>query len=129
MRKFHNPGTLRIIFWTVEDKECIRDYELHEYKFVREAWEKLFTLPDVKRAMVMGYSGQNPYVKDFGGVNVWEEKIEREKRRAEQSKRRQGESKEGRAGRDIDINGVIGQTEEVEKKKAAEAFPLKFEEV
>ncbi|RAL62344.1 hypothetical protein DID88_004910 [Monilinia fructigena] len=39
VRKFHNPGTLRIIFWTAEGKECIKDYELHEYKVVREAWE------------------------------------------------------------------------------------------
>ncbi|KAA8573210.1 hypothetical protein MFRU_025g00360 [Monilinia fructicola] len=132
VRKFHNPGTLRIIFWTAEGKECIKDYELHEYKVVREAWESLFNLPDVKRAIVMGYSGQNPYIKDFGEKNPWEDKIERERRRKKESVQRQGESKEGRTGKVIDIKSVIDRTEEEEVKKIAEAsgkVAVKFEEV
>ncbi|KAJ8064300.1 hypothetical protein OCU04_006646 [Sclerotinia nivalis] len=132
VRKFHQPGTLRIIFWTPDDKECIKDYELHEYKLVREAWESLFNLPDVKRAIVTGYSGQNPYIKDFGEKNPWEDKIEREKIRQRKSAQRQGESKEGRTGKEIDIKEIIDRTEEEEVKKIAEASgkrPMKFEEV
>ncbi|KAI9646413.1 hypothetical protein NHQ30_004405 [Ciborinia camelliae] len=132
VRKFHHTGTLRILFWTADGKECIKDYELHEYKLVREAWESLFQLPDVKRAIVMGYSGQNPYVKDFGEKNPWEEKIEREKIRQRQSAQRQGESKEGRTGKEIDIAEVIDRTEEAEVKKIAEAsgkVAVRFEEV
>ncbi|TGO23013.1 hypothetical protein BPAE_0147g00170 [Botrytis paeoniae] len=132
VRKFHNPGTLRIIFWTPEGKECIKDYDLHEYKLVREAWESLFNLPDVKRAIVMGYSGQNPYVKDFGEKNPWEDKIEREKMRQRRSEQMQGESKEGRTGKEIDIKKVIDKTEEAEVKKIAEQIgkvPMKHEEV
>lgn len=99
---------------------------------MREAWESLFNLPDVKRAIVMGYSGQNPYIKDFGEKNPWEDKIEREKMRQRKSAQRQGESKEGRTGREIDIKEVIDRTEEEEVKKIAEASgkrPMKFEEV
>ncbi|CAD6439297.1 100c1ce5-9f3a-4242-bf0b-e5a499dbb541-CDS [Sclerotinia trifoliorum] len=126
------PGNPSHYILDSDNKECIKDYELHEYKLVREAWESLFNLPDVKRAIVMGYSGQNPYVKDFGDKNPWEDKIEREKMRQRKSAQRQGESKEGRAGKEIDIKEVIDRTEEEEVKKIAEASgkrPMKFEEV
>lgn len=99
---------------------------------MREAWESLFKLEDVKRAIVMGYSGQNPYVKDFGEKNPWEDKIEREKRREKISRQLQGESKEGRTGKEIDIKGVIERTEEEEVRKVAEEMgkrPRQFEEV
>ena len=105
---------------------------MHEYKLVRDAWESLFNLPDVKRAIVMGYSGQNPYVKDFGEKNPWEDKIEREKMRQRRSEQMQGESKEGRTGKEIDIKRVIDKTEEAEVKKIAEQIgkvPMKLEEV
>lgn len=44
-----------------DGKEGKRDYELKDHEEVRLGFEKLFTLNEVSRAMVLGYASQNPY--------------------------------------------------------------------
>ncbi|TVY82282.1 hypothetical protein LSUE1_G001908, partial [Lachnellula suecica] len=55
------PGSLRIIWYTDTDKEGMRDYELYEAALVMENYDMLCGLPDVRRVVVMGFSGQNPW--------------------------------------------------------------------
>lgn len=113
---FHAPGKLRIIFWTFDGEQGIKDYELHEYSIVREAWEALFNMPSVKRALVMGYSGQNPYVTEYGGSNPWVDTVKGEKRQARKNENMEN-SKELRNGKMLDIESVINKAEEAERKK------------
>jgi len=44
-----------------DGKEGKRDYDLKDHEEVRLGFEKLFTLNEVSRAMVLGYASQNPY--------------------------------------------------------------------
>lgn len=122
--KFHEPGKLRIIFWTNANTQGIKDYELHQYQTVRDDWGKLLDMDDVRRAIVMGYSGQNPYILGNNGSNPWVDKFAREKRdpkKEEERRQRQeemmAESKEGRKGELLDIQDIIARTDEAERKK------------
>ena len=88
--KFHEPGKLRLIWWTTEDAEGMKDYELHQYMMVRENFDVLLALPEVRRVVVMGYSGQNPYVMGDRGTNPWAEKFGRDWARVQKESRRGG---------------------------------------
>ena len=61
-----------------DGKEGKRDYSLREYEDVRRGFEKLCTLADVTRAMVLGYADENPF--SMFGKSKFEE-MEEEKRR------------------------------------------------
>jgi hypothetical protein len=115
------PGTLRVVFWTHENTQGIKDYELHEYILVQESWEELCKQDEVRRCLVMGYSGQNPYVRADGGSNPWVEKFQRDQKRERERARQGGErmdnSKEGRVGKLIDIEEVIHKSEELEEER------------
>lgn len=110
---FHEPGKLRLVFWTSDGNQGIKDYELHEYELVREVWEKLFNTSDVKRALVTGYSGQNPYITNYGASRTWVDAVERKKRQ-ERNNERMENSRQQRSGKAVDIEGLIKQAEEVE---------------
>lgn len=123
--KFHEPGKLRIIWWTQEGNEGMKDYELHQYALVRDNFDVLLALPEVRRVVIMGYSGQNPYVLGDRGTNPWAEKFGREWKRTKRQQRvtegelageRMDASKEGREGRLVDIDAVIEQSDEMEEQ-------------
>ena len=80
--KFLNPGTLRIIWYTHDGSEGMKDYELHEYALVRDNFDVLLKLDEVRRVVIMGYSGQNPYVMGPGGRNPFQDKFQRDLKRA-----------------------------------------------
>lgn len=109
----------------------MKDYELHQYGLVRDNFDVLLAMPEVRRAMIMGYSGQNPYLVGDRGSNPWQEKfgrdwarIKKEKKRLpsqqdrdqrtgeqgkteeEITKERQLASKEGRVGKDVDMSVI-----------------------
>lgn len=147
MPKFHEPGKLRIIWWTQEGNEGMKDYEMHEYALVRDNFDALVALPEVRRVIVMGYSGQNPYVIGDRGRNPWREKFDRdlarikkEQKRMEASSKtgekpnlkagdvekitheRMDASKEGREGKAVDMSAIEkvienGEREEEEMRR------------
>jgi hypothetical protein len=94
--KFHHPGTLRVIWWTHDGSQGMKDFELHDYILVREKFDVLLDLEDVRRVVVMGYSGQNPYVRNQGMAGWGERKgqLEKEKEKMEEEARRAREAKE-----------------------------------
>ncbi|CZS94541.1 uncharacterized protein RAG0_04489 [Rhynchosporium agropyri] len=120
--KFHETGVLRIYFWTIDGTQGLKDYELREYQKVKEDWNKLLDLPDVRRALVMGYSGQNPYTL---GNNPWVEKFQREAKKAARAvkEREEWDEKSRQRKRDnnaknlIDFDELIEQTELAEYEK------------
>jgi hypothetical protein len=113
-------GYLRLIFWTHEGTQGIKDYPLHEYNIVRHAFDEALNQPEVRRCMVMGFSGQNPYVLDVGGKNPWVEKFEREERNRKREQRF-ADSEEGRIGKKVDIESVIEKSEEYDEHKRQRA--------
>jgi hypothetical protein len=145
--KFLNPGQLRIIWYTHDGNEGLKDYELHEYKLVRDNFDVLLALPEVRRVVIMGYSGQNPYVLGAGGRNPWQDRFDREFKKMEkegkqahlaqekmehsvgkeereriekEKKERLDNSKEGRSGKLVDIEGVIEEHDRVEEERMRE---------
>jgi len=58
---FLEPGELRIVWWTTDGNEGNKDYPLRKYREVRDQYETLLNHPDVKRCLITGYPGQNPY--------------------------------------------------------------------
>ena len=145
--KFLNPGQLRIIWYTQDGNEGLKDYELHEYALVRDNFDVLLNLSEVRRVVIMGYSGQNPYIIGDGGRNPWQDRFDREFKKMEQEGRQaklaqekmehlvgKGErkrmekekterldnSKEGRTGKLVDIEGVIEEHDRAEEEKMRE---------
>jgi len=98
----------------------MKDYELHEYTLVRQAFDEALKQPDVARCMVMGFSGQNPYVNASGGSNPWVEKFKREAK-AEKQRQKFADEEEGRTGREVDIESVIERNDEWEEYKRKRA--------
>ncbi|KAI4842487.1 hypothetical protein E4T44_06517 [Aureobasidium sp. EXF-8845] len=72
------PGTLRLVWWTTDNKQGLRDFELHQSELIKSLWDSLLDNPDVSRALVTGYSGQNPYVLSYGD-NPWLTKEQKER--------------------------------------------------
>lgn len=56
----------------------LRDFELHQSELIKSLWDSLLDNPDVSRALVTGYSGQNPYVLSYGD-NPWLTKEQKDK--------------------------------------------------
>ncbi|KAF1348987.1 hypothetical protein BDV97DRAFT_195967 [Delphinella strobiligena] len=129
-----NPGTLRLTWWTTDNVQGLRDYELHQHSLVKTQYDSLCGIPDVSRCMIMGFSGQNPYIMTYGH-NIWQEKFRAEKRKnnekwlseEERSKRREererreeaaggegGEKKKGLSGK---IDELIMSNEESETQR------------
>jgi hypothetical protein len=38
----------------------MKDYDLHEYEQVRANFDVLLNIPEIRRVVIQGYSGQNP---------------------------------------------------------------------
>lgn len=139
--KFHSPGKLRIIWYTKDGNRGEKDYDLHEYQQVRTNFDILLDMPEIRRVIVMGYSGQNPYFL-VNGTNPWQERfrrMDREARRAKifqekaEGKRpgdrkadmnkelgesgRSGIEKDGRTGILVDIENVIEQNDKAEDQR------------
>jgi hypothetical protein len=141
--RFLNPGTLRIIWYTHDGNEGMKDYELHEYALVRENFDVLLGLDEVRRVVVMGYSGQNPYILGAGGRNPWQDKFRREfqkmdreareakeaqetvergfsideRKQTEKEKKERLGSRDSRAGKIVDIEGIIEEHDREEEEK------------
>ncbi|RDW74955.1 hypothetical protein BP6252_06097 [Coleophoma cylindrospora] len=124
------PGKLRLVWWTHDGSEGHKDYELHQYALVRDNFDGLLALPEIRRCLVTGFAGQNPYV---AGNNPWEmdKKFARnaklERQRMENTEQRLNDSKEGRHGTVVDIEAVIAQNEEAEKERVAENAEMEKE--
>ncbi|TVY49118.1 hypothetical protein LOCC1_G001215 [Lachnellula occidentalis] len=134
-------GSLRIIWYTDKGKEGMKDYELHQATLVRENYEMLCSHPDVRRVLVMGYSGQNPWVLNSKGLESELRKMKNEARRARAAQDKiegkgrglakgqravvgNGESESGavagpgpQMGTLLDIEDVIEQTDREEEQK------------
>jgi hypothetical protein len=117
----------------------MKDYELHQYALVRENFDVLLAMPEVRRVVIMGYSGQNPYMVGDRGANPWAEKfgrdwaqLKKERKRAavggsgmksekeeeaeERTRERMDASKEGRVGKVVDIEKIIEENDKVEEE-------------
>ncbi|KAH8762883.1 hypothetical protein F5882DRAFT_24058 [Hyaloscypha sp. PMI_1271] len=113
--KFHSPGKLRIIWWTHDGNQGLKDYELHEYEQVRANFDILLNMPEIRRVVIQGYSGQNPYVL-VNGTNPWQEKFRRMEREARRAKALQKKA-EGKGGQDAIFDDFIGGPK-IEKGKS-----------
>jgi hypothetical protein len=117
----------------------MKDYELHQFALVRENFDVLLALPEVRRVVIMGYSGQNPYVLGDRGSNPWAEKFgrdwarlrherkqasvgasgmktEKEEEDEEKTRARMDASKEGRVGKLVDIEKIIEENDKAEEE-------------
>ncbi|KAG8631807.1 hypothetical protein KVT40_000947 [Elsinoe batatas] len=63
------PGMLRLQWYTTDSTFGKRDYLLSEHTECQTGWETLCNLPEVSRAMIVGYPSQNPYSID--GKSQW----------------------------------------------------------
>lgn len=78
---FFDPATPQ-----TDTNKGIRDFELYQSELVKSLWDSLLDNPDVSRALVTGYSGQNPYVLTYGD-NPWltpEQKAKLKKRQTDE---------------------------------------------
>lgn len=130
-----NPLSPTLTPAQTDNTEGLRDYELHQHALVKIQYDSLCDVPDVNRCLIMGYSGQNPYVMTYGH-NIWQEKFkkerrsnnakwlseeERSKRRAEREKRLEAEG----AGED-----AIGEERERERERVRKArIGVKVDEI
>lgn len=131
--KFHPFGTLRIQWWTHDNNEGMKDYALHEYVLVKQNFDLLANMGDeVRRVVVKGWSGQNPYVHMAegrriaqGGVYYANGKGDGKGVRGEDWDRKQKQAfdnaEEGRTGKIIDIEGVIEAHDKLEEERKREA--------
>lgn len=115
-----NPGQLRIVWWTHEGHQGMKDYELHQYELVRNNFDSLLNLPDVRRVLIEGYSGQNPFIM---ASNPWADAEKKQKRQDRRHQReieqtqRYDDSKEGRYGKLVDIESVIEANDRLEDER------------
>jgi hypothetical protein len=63
----HLPGNLRVIWYTTDGNQGLKDYQLHEYAQVRENFDELLKMDEIRRVVIMGYPSENPYVVEPGG--------------------------------------------------------------
>ncbi|OCK77129.1 hypothetical protein K432DRAFT_304906 [Lepidopterella palustris CBS 459.81] len=120
------PGTLRIVWWTIDGTEGLKDYELHQYRLVRATFDKMVSHPEIRRCFVTGYSSQNPYVTSYDGNTIWEEQesivdkeMKKQKERENWDKRQVGRDKEGKPGKKgagDKVDELIFSIEEEERK-------------
>jgi hypothetical protein len=143
--KFHPPGKLRIVWYTHDGSQGLKDYDLHQYVHVRDNFDVLLDRPEIHRVIIMGYSGQNPYVRGneriFGGLKGKQRVDANYETHEEQTVRRKlydemmDKNREGRVGKAVHIEEVIWESdriedEEIEKKriKEIEKFQEGYEE-
>jgi len=100
-----------------DGKEGKRDYELKDHEEVRLGFEKLFTLNEVARAMVIGYASQNPF--SIYGKSEYQQQQEEKKKMLEAQYQDfvPRKSKKENVGAEIDM---ILQDEERRSAKARE---------
>ncbi|KAF1991213.1 hypothetical protein K402DRAFT_450831 [Aulographum hederae CBS 113979] len=122
------PGTLRIVYWTeyvrteqqiniaqTDNDKAHADYELHQYALARSHFYNLLSHPDVRRCLVTGFSGQNPYVTSNDGSSLWTEQekiIEMEKKKQARRAKAAEEKKKRMEGKLVDVDGDGEEEEE-----------------
>ncbi|POS87630.1 hypothetical protein EPUL_000850, partial [Erysiphe pulchra] len=111
------PGELRLKWVTHEGTTGFKDYDLKDYERARTDFHEVLTLPDVHRAMILGFPSQNPYIL-INGKNPWVDRFEREKLQKERMLREQQE-REVRTEKEEEKR--IQQEMEIEAKKIEEA--------
>lgn len=123
--KYHGPGTLRLIWHTHDGNQGLKDYGLHEYLIVRENFDVLLEMEEVRRVLVTGYSGQNPFLYDGAGDGMkgplGPGRGKKTQRGGEERQKRQKEvfdnEEEGRGGKVLDIEGLIEAHDKVERER------------
>ncbi|KAL3424142.1 hypothetical protein PVAG01_03423 [Phlyctema vagabunda] len=119
------PGKLRMVWWTTEGTQGVKDYELHQYELVRNNFDGLLALPEVRRCLITGYSGQNPFVMSSNPWADADKKFKRDKKAQEERNQKQAQrlddSKEGRQGTLVDIESVIKSNEKAEEERRRRA--------
>ncbi|KAI0993901.1 hypothetical protein K3495_g14283 [Podosphaera aphanis] len=107
-------GDLRLKWYTHDGNVGFKDYPLQGYQQARSDFDEVLALPDVRRAMILGYPAQNPYIT-IDGKNPWVDRFEREKKLQEKMHRDQLECR-GRAKDEnfLDIYGLVEETEKAE---------------
>lgn len=129
--KFHPYGTLRIQWWTHDNNEGMKDYALHEYVLVKQNFDLLADMGDeVRRVVVKGWSGQNPYVHMADGRRIaaggiyYGDKKKGSGERGPEWERKQKQAfdnaEEGRTGKVIDIEEVIEAHDRLEEERKRE---------
>jgi hypothetical protein len=134
---FLNPGSLRLTWWMRDGTQGMKDYELHEYAQVRANYDILLNMPEIRRVLITGYSGQNPYIL-VNGTNPWQDKFRRMEKEGRRAKLFQqtaegkwrgnhnagtdksgssGNTKAGRSGILVDIDEVIAQNDKAEEER------------
>jgi hypothetical protein len=135
---FLNPGTLRLTWWMRDGTQGIKDYDLHEYAQVRDNFDVLLNMPEIRRVLITGYAGQNPYIL-VNGTNPWQDKFRRMDKEAKRAKvfqetaERKGtrnqkvgvydkagpfdNDRAGRTGVLVDIEAVIEQNDKAEEER------------
>jgi hypothetical protein len=63
----HLPGNLRVIWYMTDGNQGLKDYQLHEYVQVRENFNELLKMDEIRRVVIMGYPSENPYTIEAGG--------------------------------------------------------------
>ncbi|KAI6244531.1 hypothetical protein HI914_07519 [Erysiphe necator] len=119
VERVQKPGELRLKWVTHEGTTGFKDYDLKDYEQVRNDFHEVLTLPDVHRAMILGYPSQNPYIV-INGKNPWVERFEREKLQKERMTREQNEreAKVAAMGEGIlNIDALVRDTEIEERKR------------
>jgi hypothetical protein len=128
---FHEPGELRIVWWTTDGNQGNKDYPLRKYVEVREYYNTLVDHPEVRRCLIMGYQGQNPYSETAESnlllemLNENEKELARTVRQAETKKAmEEGKVKPNEPEKLIDVDEIVTGTQvadEVQRLKEAEA--------
>ena len=79
-----NKHILTLLSSQTDGNQGLRDFELHQAELIKSLWDSLLDNPDVSRALVTGYSGQNPYVLTYGD-NPWLTKEQKDKLRRKEN--------------------------------------------
>ncbi|RKF74945.1 hypothetical protein GcM1_236001 [Golovinomyces cichoracearum] len=128
------PGELRLKWYTHDGNVGYKDYPLEQYEKVREEFHSVLGLPEVRRAIVLGYPAQNPFIL-IGGSNPWVDKFEREKEQKQKMIRDQQKREAKLAamgGEFLNIELLVRETEKEEQKRIqleAEAEAKMVEEI
>ena len=56
-----------MMWYTTDGNQGLKDYQLHEYAQVRENFDELLKMDEIRRVVIMGYPSENPYVVEPGG--------------------------------------------------------------
>ncbi|CCU75970.1 unnamed protein product [Blumeria hordei] len=119
VERFQQPGELRLKWISHDGNVGFKDYPLREYEQAHKEFYAVLTLPEVRRAMILGFPHQNPYIL-INGKNPWVERFQREDNHKEKLVKEQKARiamAAVRGGEYLDIEGLVRGTEIEEQKR------------